>query len=119
VIDCPYWFTALDIERIERARREHGAPHKIVKGRDTVISANLYASDADARVAALAILRVVADVLTSYRDHPQLLAAARSLRDQLVVHLDSFRPKDEWPTLEAFATAVEQALAEQPWWARS
>jgi hypothetical protein len=119
VIDCPYWFTALDIERIERARMAHGAPHKIVKGRDIVTSANLYASDADARVAALAILRVVADVLTSYRDHPQLLAAARSLRDQLVVHLDSFRPKDEWPTLEAFATSVEQALAEQPWWARS
>jgi hypothetical protein len=119
VIDCPYWFTPLDCERIERARRAHGAPDKIVKGRDIVNLANGYASDADARVAALAILRVVADVLTGYRDHPQLPAAARSLRDQLIVHLDPFRPKDEWATLEAFATAIEQALAEQPWWSRS
>lgn len=118
MLDCPYWFTALDCELIERARRAHGPPDKVVTGRDIVIFANGYASDADARAAVLAILQVVADALTRYRDHHQLPAAKRSLRDQLILDLDQFRPKDLWPTLEAFAAAVEEALAEQPWWSR-
>ena len=61
------------------------------------------------------MLEVVADVLTRAPAHPDRDATAR-LRDALIVDVNGARPKDTWPSLETFAAAVEQALAEQGWW---
>jgi len=116
VIDCPAWFTERDLEEIARAERRHAAPAKVVEGKGSHFLANAYASDADALEAVLAVLQVVANILPNYRGHPQFHAAVRSLRDQRIVDVDPFRPKDTWTTFDAFETAVIDALAASPWW---
>ena len=77
----------------------------------------MYPSDADARTAVLAILQVVAAVLEDHRDGDprEVSDAARQLRDALIVDIAATRPRDMWPTTDAFVTAIEQALAEHPW----
>ena len=64
----------------------------------------------------LAVLQVVADVLTPYHQHRAWADAARHLRDAVIVDIDRYRPNDTWPTLELFAGAIEQALADQTSW---
>ena len=120
VLEYPAWFTALDRTRIEQARTEHGPPLHPDTGdrRFAVIFDVRYPSDADARAALLAELQVVADVLSPYHQHREWADAARCLRDALIVDVDRYRPKDIWPTLKEFVTAIEQVLAEEHWWPR-
>jgi hypothetical protein len=109
-VDYPNWFTVLEREGINEARDQATA-------RMVVVNLSIvYASDADARAAALAVLKVAADVLAPHRTRPDWTDARRRLRDALIVEIDRHRPNDTWPTLKAFAAAVEQALAVESWW---
>ena len=117
-MDDPDWFTALDRKRIEQARTDHGPPfHGDKSDRGRVVVFNFrYPSDADARAALLAQFQVFVDVLNRYGDRPELADQAIRRRDALIVDVDLHRPKDTWPTLDAFVTAIDQALADEPWW---
>lgn len=116
----PDWFTELDKERIMDAIARHAPdylpPHD---GGAIVFFQFYYSSDAAAQAAVLAVLQVVAEVLTRHPDHAaEWPAVARRLRDARLVDVDRVRQKttSRWPTREAFVAAIEQSLAQQPWW---
>jgi hypothetical protein len=119
----PPWWTALDRERVQHAIAVQ-APNDlhVDEGARVRVFRIQYPSDAAAVTAVLAVLEVVAAVLTRYRTRQPaeaLAAAAAQLSDGAIVDAHRVRPMHQWPTLDAFVAAVHEALAAQPWWSWS